>query len=71
MNPPLIAMLGTQWDLEAPVVGLAWSGDGRALGYALGDGRLAMVDTQWRGGPQVEARDGGGVTLRPAERPAP
>ena len=69
--PPLLALLGAHWDLGAPVVCLAWDVRGGSAGFALGDGHLAVVDVQWQGGPRVEPKQGGGVTLLPAETAAP
>ena len=69
--PPLLNMLGAHWDLGAPVVGAAWDVDGRAVGFALGDGHLAVADTKWPSGPRVESKPGGGVGLVAAEAPAP
>jgi WD40 repeat protein len=71
MNPPLLDVLGAQWDLRAPVVGVCWGSDDGTVGFAMGDGRLAVADTQWRSGPRVEPRAGGGLTLRAADQPAP
>ena len=69
--PPLLALLGASWELGAPVVSLAWDVRGSAVGFALGDGHLAVVDVHWESGPRVEPKAGGGVTLLPAEAPAP
>jgi WD40 repeat protein len=69
--PPLLGALGVSWDLGAPVVALAWDVEGATVGFALGDGHLAVADAQWPGGPRVEAKAGGGVNLLPAEASAP
>ena len=69
--PPLMGPLGASWELGAPVVAAAWDVEGGTVGFALGDGHLAVVDTNWPQGPRVEAKPGGGVNLTPAEAPAP
>jgi WD40 repeat protein len=69
MNPPLLDVLGTQWDLKAPVVSICWSHDGRTAACAMGDGRVAFADVHWPRGPRLEARQGGGVNLVPADAP--
>ena len=68
--PPLLNSLGASWDLSAPVVALAWDVAGRSVGFALGDGQVAVVDAHWQRGPRVEAKPGGGVNLVAAEVPA-
>jgi WD40 repeat protein len=70
--PPLIDMLGARWVAEAPVVALAWDTAGRHAGFALGDGTLALAAGEWRGGPGLKPRQGGGVEfVQPTEPPAP
>jgi WD40 repeat protein len=69
--PPLVGVLGETWDLGAPVVAAAWDVEGTAVGFALGDGHLAVADAHWPQGPRAQARPGGGVDLVPAEMPAP
>lgn len=69
--PPLLGALGASWELNAPVVAAAWDVDGTRVGFALGDGHLAVADANWPQGPRVEAKPGGGVNLTPAEAPAP
>ena len=69
--PPLLATLGTAWPLDAPVVALCWDVDHQAVAFALGNGQLLIADTRWPQGPQVQPRPGGGVTLVPADEPAP
>jgi hypothetical protein len=66
-NPPLLDMLGVSWNLEAPVVDVAWDHAGASMAFALGDGSLAVVLGSWQRGPRLEARPGGGVTLHAAE----
>lgn len=68
--PPLLNALGTRWDLGAPVVGVAWDVAGATVGFALGDGHLALADAVWARGPRVEPKPGGGVSLVAAEVPA-
>jgi WD40 repeat protein len=70
-SPPLLGMLGTSWELGAPVVGAAWDVEGATVGFALGDGHLAVADTTWPQGPRVQAKTGGGVDVVQAEAPAP
>ena len=69
--PPLLNALGASWDLGAPVVAAAWDVEGVMIGFALGDGHLAVANTRWPNGPRVEPRPGGGVSLVAAEAPAP
>jgi len=69
--PPLLDLLGSAWDFGAPVVGAAWDVDGGSVGFALGDGQLAVADAGWPRGPRVDARPGGGVALTAADAPAP
>lgn len=69
--PPLLSALGASWDFGAPVVAAAWDVDGATVGFALGDGHLALADAHWPQGPRVEAKPGGGVNLTPADAPAP
>ena len=73
MNAPasLLSLLGACWEFGAPVVGLAWGVDGGLVGFAQGDGHLAVADAEWPHGPRVEPKPGGGVTMVPAETPAP
>jgi hypothetical protein len=66
-NPPLLDMLGVSWNLEAPVVDLAWDHASASMAFALGDGSLAVVLGSWQRGPHLQARPGGGVTLQAAE----
>ena len=68
--PPLLNALGASWELGAPVVAAAWDVAGGAVGFALGDGHLAVSDTKWQRGPRVEPKEGGGVSLVAAEVPA-
>ena len=68
--PPLLNALGTSWDLGAPVVAAAWDVEGDSVGFALGDGHLAVADARWLRGPRVEPKPGGGVSLVAAEVPA-
>ncbi len=69
--PPLLGALGQSWDFGAPVVAVAWDVEGATVGFALGDGHLAVAVANWPQGPRVEAKPGGGVNLVPAEAPAP
>ena len=68
--PPLLNALGASWDFGVPVVAAVWDVEGASLGFALGDGHLAVADAQWPGGPRVEPKPGGGVSLVAAEAPA-
>ena len=68
--PPLLNMLGAHWDFGAPVVSAIWDVDSRAVGFALGDGHLAVADARWPSGPRVESKPGGGVGLVAAQAPA-
>jgi hypothetical protein len=49
-TPALLEMLGVCWDLNAPVVALAWDVGDVTVGFALGDGHLAAETGRWRGG---------------------
>jgi WD40 repeat protein len=69
--PPLINLLGASWNLGAPVVAAAWDAEGGAIGYALGDGHLAVTNAKWTRGPRVESKSDGGITVVEAEEPAP
>lgn len=68
---PLLDVLGAFWTLGAPVVDAAWDVEGGSVGFALGDGQLALANANWSRGPRVEVRPGGGVALLAAEAPAP
>jgi WD40 repeat protein len=67
---PLLDALGASWDFGAPVVAMDWDAAGGAVGFALGDGQLAIADVAWPHGPQVERQPGGGVSMRAAQAPA-
>ena len=69
--PPLLNLLGASWNLGAPVVAAAWDAEGGAVGFALGDGHLALANARWAGGPRVAPKPGGGVTVVEAQEPAP
>ena len=69
-TPPLLNLLGAFWDLGAPGVAIAWDVKGASVGFALGDGQLAVADTRWLRGPRLESKPGGGVGLVAAEVPA-
>ena len=68
-NPPLLEMLGVSWNLDAPVVDLAWDHSGSSMAFALGDGTLAVALGSWQRGPSLQPRPGGGVTLVEAQEP--
>ena len=68
---PLLDLLGASWDFGAPVVAVAWEVDGGSIGFALGDGKLAVAEAEWPRGPRLEARPGGGMAVWPAEVSAP
>jgi WD40 repeat protein len=70
LNPPLLDILGVSWNLEAPVVDLAWDHAGGSMAFSLGDGTLAVVLGSWQRGPRLQPRPGGGVALVEAEEPA-
>jgi WD40-like Beta Propeller Repeat len=69
--PPLLNLLGASWDMGAPVVATAWDAESGAIGFALGDGHLAVANAKWKGGPRVEPKPGGGVSVIEAQAPAP
>lgn len=68
--PALLAVMGTSWSTDAPVVAVAWDVDGNSAAFALGNGHVLAADTQWPQGPRVQPRPGGGVTVVPAGEPA-
>ena len=70
-TPPLLNALGTFWNFAAPVVAATWNIKGTEVGFALGDGHLAVADTAWPRGPSIEVRPGGGVGMVAAKEPAP
>lgn len=71
MNAPpcLIELLGARWVTDAPVAALAWDSAGRHVGFALGDGTLAIAASEWAGGPQLKPREAGGVDFVQAREP--
>ena len=71
MNAPqsLLALLGASWESDVPVVALAWGAEDATIAFAQGDGHIAVARAQWIGGPRTEPREGGGVTIVPAEAP--
>lgn len=71
VNPPLIGLLGAQWDLGARIVGAAWSGDGAVAAFGIADGTVALARAEWQGGPQLRQRAGGGVEVSPPTEPNP
>jgi WD40 repeat protein len=73
MNAPasLLSLLGASWEFDAPVVAVAWGVESALVGFALGDGHLALADAKWPDGPRLEPRPGGGVAVVPAEAPPP
>lgn len=68
---PLLEMLGARWQMDAPVVGAAWDATGEVAAFGLGDGTVALARRTWQGGPQLQARQGGGAELFPASGPPP
>jgi WD40 repeat protein len=56
----LIEWLGARWRAEAAVVGAVWDAGGLGVGFALGDGTLALATGAWEGGPRLKPREGGG-----------
>lgn len=73
MNAPssLLTLLGASWEFGAPVVAVAWAVEGGLVGFAFGDGHLAVADAQWHGGPRVKPKPGGGVAVVPATEAPP
>lgn len=65
----LLALLGASWQSEVPVVALAWGAEDATVAFAQGDGHIAVARAQWIGGPRAERKEGGGVTIVPAEAP--
>jgi hypothetical protein len=68
---PLIELLGARWDMAAPVVGVAWDRSGEVAAFGLGDGTIALARRQWKGGPFLQSRQGGGTELVPAREAPP
>ena len=68
--PSLLELLGTSWESGAPVVALAWNARGNAVGFAQGDGHLAVADANWAQGPRIEPKPGGGLAVVAAQAPA-
>ena len=68
--PSLLELLGASWESGAPVVVVAWNAKGNSVGFAQGDGHLAVADANWAQGPRIEPKPGGGVAVVAAEAPA-
>ena len=68
--PSLLELLGASWESGAPVVAVAWNAKGNSVGFAQGDGHLAVADANWAHGPRIEPKPGGGVAVVAAEVPA-
>ena len=68
--PSLLELLGASWESGAPVVAVAWNAKGNSVGFAQGDGHLAVADANWAQGPRIEPKPGGGVAVVAAEAPA-
>ncbi|MBJ2151791.1 WD40 repeat domain-containing protein [Paracoccus sp. IB05] len=68
----LFDLLARSWQLEAAVTGLAFDAAGKVAGFALENGRLALMALQDADSPlsrlRVEA-DSGRATIRPREKP--
>lgn len=71
LGPPLLAVLGTTWGVDAPTVAISWDGDGQSVAFGLGNGHVLVADATWPEGPRVQPRPGGGVNVIPAGEPAP
>ncbi|CAL93828.1 WD40 repeat domain-containing protein [Azoarcus olearius] len=50
--PPLVALCGAHWRLEAPVVAVAWSRRGGPAAFAMGDGGVVFARPPTRPGGQ-------------------
>ena len=68
--PPLLAVMGVSWSVDAPTVAVSWDSAGHSAAFALGNGHVLVADTKWPEGPRVQPRPGGGVTVVPAGEPA-
>ncbi|WP_112310819.1 WD40 repeat domain-containing protein [Pseudogemmobacter bohemicus] len=72
VQSPLFDLLARSWQLEAGISGLAFDAAGKIAGFALEDGRLALMALEDADGPisrmRVEA-DSGRSTIRPREKP--
>lgn len=68
--PPLLAVMGVSWPVDAPAVAVSWDTDGNSAAFALGNGHVLVADTKWPQGPRVQPRPGGGVTVVPSGEPA-
>ena len=69
---PLFDLLARNWRLEAPIADIAFDAAGKIAGFALEDGRLALMPLEDADSPlhrmRVEA-DSGRSLIRPREKP--
>ncbi|MDQ6435858.1 WD40 repeat domain-containing protein [Mesorhizobium sp. LHD-90] len=71
-NLTLFDLLARNWQCQAPVAGLRFSGDGLAVAFAWADGTVAIAAAEDREPPESRIRvsgDLGQTTIRPREKP--
>ena len=68
-SPPLLDLLGTSFEFNTDIEALAWHGDAPCLGFA--NGTVALIASNWPGGPSVVPRRGGGVAITAGDAPPP
>lgn len=69
----LFDLLARSWHFDAPVTGIALDAAGKAAGFALADGRLALAPLEDAESPLKRLRvegDSGRSLIRPREKPA-
>jgi WD40 repeat protein len=67
---PLLELFGTSWTAQAPVVAAEWLRDGSRIGFAFGDGRIAVARADRPMEPGLARRAGGATVHVPAGMPA-
>ena len=72
LQPPLFDLLARSWRLEAAVHSISMDNAGKTAGFALADGRIALIPLDDAESPLVRMRvefDSGRSTIRPREKP--
>jgi hypothetical protein len=70
--PTLFNLLARHWSLDAPITGLAFATDQRAVAFASADGRLALAPVEDPDSPAHRYRvaaDTGRATIAPRRKP--
>lgn len=71
-SPPLLDLLGVEWDVKSAVVAVAWDGPNRTVACACADGVLVLAQSVWPQGPHLAPRpEGGGLAVVAATQAAP